>query len=100
MCLSVLDYFYLDITIISAAPPAGFICPFVPMLPVMCILINTYLLINLGGGTWMRVGVWLVMGVFVYIFYGRTHSSLTDVVYVPTAQADEIYASSSSGFVA
>ncbi|KAL6847173.1 hypothetical protein ACP4OV_023026 [Aristida adscensionis] len=79
----------------------GFICPFVPLLPVMCILINTYLLINLGGGTWMRVGVWLVMGVFVYIFYGRTHSSLTDVVYVPVAQANEIYgSSSSSGFVA
>ncbi|CAL4890833.1 unnamed protein product [Urochloa decumbens] len=77
----------------------GFICPFVPLLPVMCILINTYLLINLGGGTWMRVGVWLVMGVFVYIFYGRTHSSLTDVVYVPVAQANEIYGSS-SGFVA
>ncbi|KAL6643730.1 hypothetical protein ACP70R_018496 [Stipagrostis hirtigluma subsp. patula] len=77
----------------------GFICPFVPLLPVMCILINTYLLINLGGGTWMRVGVWLVMGVFVYIFYGRTHSSLTDVVYVPVAKANEIYGSS-SGFVA
>ena len=41
----------------------------------------------------MRVGVWLVMGVFVYIFYGRTHSSLTDVVYVPVAQAEEIYGS-------
>uniref|UniRef100_K3Z4R5 Cationic amino acid transporter C-terminal domain-containing protein n=1 Tax=Setaria italica TaxID=4555 RepID=K3Z4R5_SETIT len=79
----------------------GFICPFVPLLPVMCILINTYLLINLGGGTWMRVGVWLVMGVFVYIFYGRSHSSLTDVVYVPVVQANEIYgSSSSSGFVA
>jgi solute carrier family 7 (cationic amino acid transporter), member 1 len=53
------------------------------------------------GGTWMRVGVWLVMGVFVYIFYGRTHSSLTDVVYVPVAEANEIYGSSSSlGFVA
>jgi cationic amino acid transporter 1 len=78
----------------------GFICPFVPMLPVMCILINTYLLINLGGGTWMRVGAWLVMGVFVYIFYGRTHSSLTDVVYVPVAHANEIYEHSSSSFVA
>lgn len=53
------------------------------------------------GGTWMRVGVWLVMGVFVYIFYGRTHSSLTDVVYVSLAQANEIYgSSSSSAFVA
>ncbi|GJN35558.1 hypothetical protein PR202_gb24346 [Eleusine coracana subsp. coracana] len=78
----------------------GFICPLVPLLPVMCILINTYLLINLGGGTWMRVGVWLVMGVFVYIFYGRTHSSLTDVVYVPVAQANKIYEHSSSSFVA
>ncbi|XP_044396107.1 cationic amino acid transporter 2, vacuolar-like [Triticum aestivum] len=38
------------------------------------------------GGMWMRVGVWLVMGIFVYIFCGRTHSSLTDVVYVSLAQ--------------
>lgn len=27
---------------------AGFICPFVPLLPIACILINVYLLINLG----------------------------------------------------
>jgi hypothetical protein len=39
----------------------------------------------------MRVGIWLLMGVLVYIFYGRTHSSLKDVVYVPVAQADEMY---------
>lgn len=73
----------------------GFTCPFVPVLPVLCILINTYLLINLGGDTWMRVGIWLLMGVLVYIFYGRSHSSLIDVVYIPVAEADEIYRSSS-----
>ncbi|KAJ3674784.1 hypothetical protein LUZ60_005400 [Juncus effusus] len=72
----------------------GFICPFVPILPIMCILINTYLLINLGAGTWARVSVWLLMGVFVYIFYGRRNSSLKNVVYVPAAHADEIYKSS------
>ncbi|KAH1083082.1 hypothetical protein J1N35_022843 [Gossypium stocksii] len=72
----------------------GFICPFVPLLPIVCILINVYLLINLGAATWARVSVWLLIGVVVYLFYGRSHSSLLDAVYVPAAHADEIYRSS------
>ncbi|PUZ37731.1 hypothetical protein GQ55_9G144200 [Panicum hallii var. hallii] len=96
--LGVLSWIEQDNGRHSFGHSGGFTCPFVPVLPVMCILINTYLLINLGGDTWMRVGIWLLMGVLVYIFYGRTHSSLTDVVYVPVAQADEIYRSS-SGYV-
>ncbi|OVA16428.1 Amino acid/polyamine transporter I [Macleaya cordata] len=72
----------------------GFICPFVPLLPIACILINVYLMINLGAGTWIRVSVWMVIGVFVYLFYGRRHSLLLDAVYVSTARADEIYLSS------
>ncbi|KAJ6846563.1 cationic amino acid transporter 3, mitochondrial-like [Iris pallida] len=72
----------------------GFTCPFVPLLPICCILINVYLLINLGAGTWIRVSVWLLVGVFVYLFYGRSYSSLTDVIYVPVARADEIYRTS------
>ncbi|XP_010521086.1 PREDICTED: cationic amino acid transporter 2, vacuolar-like [Tarenaya hassleriana] len=69
----------------------GFICPFVPLLPIVSILINAYLLINLGGGTWARVSVWLLIGVLVYFFYGRRRSSLSDAVYVPAAHAEEIY---------
>ncbi|CAN1271998.1 Cationic amino acid transporter 2, vacuolar [Linum perenne] len=69
----------------------GFICPFVPLLPIFCILINTYLLINLGAATWARVSVWLAIGGVVYTFYGRKNSSLTDVVYVPVTHADDIY---------
>ncbi|XP_021717076.1 cationic amino acid transporter 2, vacuolar-like isoform X1 [Chenopodium quinoa] len=72
----------------------GFICPLVPLLPIACILINVYLLINLGADTWMRVSVWLVIGVLVYLVYGRRHSSLRNVVYVPTAHVDEICSSS------
>ncbi|CAH2079571.1 unnamed protein product [Thlaspi arvense] len=68
----------------------GFICPFVPLLPILCILINMYLLVNLGAATWARVSVWLFIGVLVYLFYGRRHSSLVDAVYVPTANVDEI----------
>uniref|UniRef100_A0ACD5WA57 Uncharacterized protein n=1 Tax=Avena sativa TaxID=4498 RepID=A0ACD5WA57_AVESA len=67
----------------------GFRCPFVPFLPVLCILINTYLLINLGGDAWIRVSIWLLIGILVYIFYGRTRSSLIDVVYAPVARVND-----------
>ncbi|XP_017617005.1 cationic amino acid transporter 2, vacuolar-like isoform X1 [Gossypium arboreum] len=72
----------------------GFICPFVPLLPISCILINVYLLINLEVATWVRVSVWLMVGVLIYIFYGRRHSSLLNAIYVPKAHVDEIYRSS------
>ncbi|THG23441.1 hypothetical protein TEA_022483 [Camellia sinensis var. sinensis] len=72
----------------------GFICPFVPLLPIACVLINVYLLINLGSATWTRVSIWLLIGVLVYAFYGRTHSSLKDAVYVPATHVEEIYRSS------
>ncbi|KGN53902.1 cationic amino acid transporter 2, vacuolar [Cucumis sativus] len=68
----------------------GFTCPFVPLLPIVCILINTYLLINLGVGTWTRVSVWLVIGVIVYVVYGRNHSTLRDAIYVSTEHAEKI----------
>ncbi|KAG9150609.1 hypothetical protein Leryth_008077 [Lithospermum erythrorhizon] len=74
----------------------GFICPFVPLLPIASILINVYLLFNLGGPTWARVSVWLLVGTFVYLCYGRTHSSLRDAVYVPVARVDEIYETSAN----
>ncbi|KAF7819247.1 cationic amino acid transporter 4, vacuolar [Senna tora] len=68
----------------------GFVCPFVPFLPATCILINTYLLIDLGASTWIRVSVWLLIGALIYVFYGRTHSSLLNAIYVPSARAYEI----------
>ncbi|XP_078177769.1 cationic amino acid transporter 2, vacuolar-like [Carex rostrata] len=92
--LGVLSYIDQDDGRHSFGHTGGFICPFIPLLPILCILINTYLLINLGGDTWGRVSIWLLIGAIVYIFYGRTNSSLRDVVYVPVAHADEIYKSS------
>ncbi|TKY46315.1 Cationic amino acid transporter 2 [Spatholobus suberectus] len=74
----------------------GFTCPFVPLLPVACILINSYLLINLGASTWVRVSIWLAIGVIVYVLYGRTHSTLKDAVYVPAPQVDDTYHTSTS----
>ncbi|XP_021776048.1 cationic amino acid transporter 4, vacuolar-like [Chenopodium quinoa] len=69
----------------------GFICPFVPYLPAACMLLNTYLLINLGIGTWIRVSVWLLLGALLYLFYGRTHSLLLEASYVPITHTEDIY---------
>ncbi|MED6221088.1 Carnitine O-acetyltransferase mitochondrial [Stylosanthes scabra] len=74
----------------------GFTCPLVPLLPIACVLINSYLLINLGSGTWARVSIWLAIGLLVYVFYGRTHSTLKDAVYVPATQVDGAYHASTS----
>ncbi|XP_051151680.1 cationic amino acid transporter 2, vacuolar-like [Andrographis paniculata] len=75
----------------------GFVCPFVPLLPTACILINLYLLVNLGAATWMRVSIWLAIGAVVYLCYGCSHSSLRRAVYVPVAHAGEICRGSSTG---
>lgn len=45
------------------------------------------------GDTWMRVSIWLALGALIYLFYGRNHSSLENVIYVPAAHVDEIYES-------
>eukprot|EP01018_Ginkgo_biloba_P024195 Gb_34080 [translate_table: standard] len=68
----------------------GFICPFVPVLPVACILINVYLVINLGTSTWLRVSTWLVIGAAIYLLYGVKHSLLSKAIYLPTSQANGI----------
>uniref|UniRef100_A0A0D9XJZ3 Cationic amino acid transporter C-terminal domain-containing protein n=1 Tax=Leersia perrieri TaxID=77586 RepID=A0A0D9XJZ3_9ORYZ len=65
----------------SSRQTGGFMCPFVPILPVCCILINVYLLMNLGIHTWIRVSMWLAVGAIIYIFYGRKYSSLTSIPY-------------------
>ncbi|CAM6024632.1 unnamed protein product [Sphagnum balticum] len=54
----------------------GFHCPWVPALPLGSILVNVYLLVSLGLPTWLRVSVWMVLGVVVYLFYGMSHSKL------------------------
>ncbi|XP_057539239.1 cationic amino acid transporter 3, mitochondrial-like isoform X1 [Amaranthus tricolor] len=71
----------------------GFLCPLIPLVPVASIFFNTYLLVNLGVATWVRVLVWLIIGVVIYALYGRNHSSLRGAVYVPAKNADMIFRS-------
>lgn len=92
-CLTVLNSINQDGRKENITKSGGFMCPFVPFLPVASGLINTYLLVNIGAETWIRVSIWLAVGVIIYIFYGRGHSLLLDDVRRPTTRTDDDRAS-------
>jgi basic amino acid/polyamine antiporter, APA family len=51
-----------------------FTCPWVPFVPIMGILISGALMVALPLATWLRLVIWLVIGMLVYFLYGRKHS--------------------------
>ena len=48
--------------------------PFVPAIPILGILFNGYMMYELGYMNWIRLIVWLLIGLVVYFFYSRKHS--------------------------
>ena len=50
--------------------------PFVPLFPILGIVVCASMILGLGVANWLRLGVWLVVGLFIYAFYGRRHSKL------------------------
>ena len=53
-----------------------FKAPWVPFTPIMAILVSVLLMASLSGETWLRLIVWLIIGLALYAFYGRHHSKV------------------------
>ncbi|HEY7214516.1 MAG TPA: amino acid permease, partial [Thermoanaerobaculia bacterium] len=58
----------------EAARP--FRVPFVPAVPILGIASCLLLMFSLPSENWLRLFVWLVIGLVIYFFYGRRHSTL------------------------
>jgi APA family basic amino acid/polyamine antiporter len=56
--------------------PRPFRAPLVPLTPIISIVACLYLMLQLPRLTWIRFGVWLLLGLLVYLFYGMRHSRL------------------------
>ena len=50
--------------------------PFVPVVPIMAILICGYMMSYLPVDTWYRLLIWLAIGLLIYFGYGRSHSRI------------------------
>jgi basic amino acid/polyamine antiporter, APA family len=54
--------------------PRPFKTPLVPLVPILGILISAFLMASLPGATWLRLLIWLAIGLAIYFGYGRHHS--------------------------
>jgi len=54
--------------------PRPFKTPMVPFVPIMGALISLLMMAGLPGDTWLRLIIWLIIGMALYFFYGRHHS--------------------------
>jgi APA family basic amino acid/polyamine antiporter len=48
--------------------------PWVPLVPILGIVFNGYMMYKLGWVNWARLIIWLVIGLVVYFGYSRHHS--------------------------
>jgi APA family basic amino acid/polyamine antiporter len=47
-----------------------------PFVPAFGVLASLFLILQLHWETWVRFGVWLLIGLVIYFAYGRKHSVL------------------------
>ena len=56
--------------------PRPFRTPLVPLVPILGIVINLAMMLALGWHNWLRLFVWLLIGLVIYFTYGRHRSTL------------------------
>ncbi len=56
--------------------PRPFRTPWVPLVPILGIIFNGYMMYRLGWINWARLIIWLAIGLVVYFAYGQKHSKV------------------------
>ncbi|WP_128547378.1 amino acid permease [Larkinella soli] len=56
--------------------PRAFRTPWVPVVPILGILTCLVMMVSLPGDTWLRLVIWLALGLVIYFTYGKKRSKL------------------------
>lgn len=65
-----------------------FRAPLFPWVPILGVVFCLTLMFSLGWHNWMRLFVWLAIGMVIYFFYGRRHSVLNQLAEDRSAVRD------------
>ena len=60
--------------------------PLVPLVPILGIVISLAMMLSLTGVTWIRLAVWLMIGMVIYFSYSRHHSRVQRGVEMQNAE--------------
>ena len=58
--------------------PRQFKTPFVPLVPILGIIVCGAMVFGLGWPNWMRLGIWMLIGFVIYFAYGIKNSKLNN----------------------
>jgi basic amino acid/polyamine antiporter, APA family len=56
--------------------PRPFKTPLVPFVPIMGVIVCVYLMSSLPLEAWIRLAIWMALGIAIYFFYGKGNSVL------------------------
>lgn len=54
----------------------SFRVPLIPFVPLLSMILNIYLMLNLSAATWLRFFIWMMAGFLIYFLYGIRHNGL------------------------
>jgi basic amino acid/polyamine antiporter, APA family len=67
----------------NPSQPRPFRTPWVPVIPILGIVTNGYMMYKLGWINWARLFIWLGIGLVVYFTYSRYHSRVQELESEP-----------------
>jgi basic amino acid/polyamine antiporter, APA family len=68
--------------------PRQFKAPLVPFIPILGIIVCGAMVFGLGVDNWLRLFVWLGLGLLIYFAYGRKHSKLRNIADIIPKASD------------
>jgi APA family basic amino acid/polyamine antiporter len=60
----------------NPSQPRPFRTPWVPVVPVLGVIVNGFMMYKLGWVNWARLFIWLAIGLVIYFTYSRHHSKV------------------------
>jgi len=62
--------------------PRAFKTPLVPLIPILGIVSCLFMMVFLPLDTWLRLVIWMIIGVDIYMMYGTKHSKLANTTNI------------------